>query len=150
MENRAERAAELFNQGYNCAQAVYLASADEIGIDYDQAARLTSSLGGGMGRLREVCGAVSGMFLVAGSKYGPTDPNDKNAKARHYQLIQDLARQFREEFGSIICRDLIPSDDASTEYVPSDRTPDFYKRRPCGDYVRFAASLIDRLEQENE
>ncbi len=86
-----------------------------LGLDLETALRLSSSFGGGMGRLREVCGAVSGMFMVAGLKYGYSDPHDKPAKAEHYKRIQDLAAEFRDENGSIVCRELL----ASSRAVPT-------------------------------
>ena len=146
MSERADLAVECFEQGYNCAQAVVAASAGDMGMEQEQILRLASSFGGGMGRLREVCGAMTGLFMVAGARYGYSDIDDKEAKTRHYQLIQDLAAQFREQFGSIICRDLLLPDDAGTDPTPSDRTQEYYQRRPCADYVRFAAALLDKLE----
>ena len=100
-------AGQLFVQGYNCSQAVFAAFCDETGLDMDTALRFSSSFGGGMGQLREVCGAVTGMFMVAGVKYGYTDPKDVSAKAEHYRLIQSLAARFKEKNGSYICRELL-------------------------------------------
>jgi len=111
--SKADLAAKLFNDGCNCAQAVLAASAPDLGIEHNQALRLGSSFGGGMGRLREVCGAMTGLFMAVGELYGYTDLNDKEAKSRHYQLIQDLAARFREQYGSIICRDLLLPEDTS-------------------------------------
>ena len=105
--DRSDQAASLFREGYNCAQAVLLAFADVLSIDKKTAAMLSSSFGGGMGRLREVCGAVSSMFLIAGLVKGYDRPDDDEAKAAHYQLIQTLAYKFKEENGSIICRELL-------------------------------------------
>lgn len=135
-------AADLFLNGANCAQAVVLAFSDLTGLDNTTAARLSCSFGGGMGRLREVCGAVSGMLMVAGLLYGYTDPgeNDIDKKA-HYELVQHLAGQFRQEAGSIICRDILnnpPSDPA-----PSPRTAEYYATRPCTRMVMLAAQILD-------
>ena len=106
-DKKAERARRLFKEGYNCAQAVVGAFAGEMGMDFDTAIKLASSFGGGMGRMREVCGAVSGMFIVAGVLYGYSDPKDKEAKDKHYALIQELAEQFKNSNGSIICKNLL-------------------------------------------
>ncbi len=142
MTKHEELAAGYFQRGFNCSQAVLLAFSDLTGMDEKTAAALSSSFGGGMGRLREVCGAVSGAFMVAGLLWGGYDPEDREAKAAHYSLIQSLAARFREENGSIICRELLGLPGAS-EPVPEARTSDFYRRRPCGDYVRMAARIID-------
>jgi len=143
MINRSERAEALFKEGYNCAQAVFAAYHDAIGLDFETAVKLASSFGGGMGRLREVCGALTGIFMIAGLKYGYTDPQDLEAKKAHYQRIQDLAKRFREEYGSILCRDIVPPESASTDPTPEPRTEAYYQRRSCADYVRFAAGLLD-------
>ena len=136
------QAADLFLSGSNCAQAVLLAYQDLTGLDPETAAKISSSFGGGMGRMREVCGAVSGMFMAAGLLYGYSDPgpDDVNKKA-HYQLVQDLAAQFRREAGSIICRELL--ENPSTDPNPSPRTAEYYKTRPCARYVMLAAKVLD-------
>ena len=146
--SHAERARELFVRGYNCAQAVFIAFCDLTGYDEDDAARISSSFGGGMGRLREVCGAVSGAFMVAGCLYGYADETDKNAKTAHYALIQDIAARFRERNGTIICRDLIGAEANDKSAVPTDRTADFYKRRPCVELVEIAAERMDEIIKE--
>ena len=134
-------AAELFLKGYNCAQAVAVAFCDVTGLTPDQSAKLMSSFGGGMGRMREVCGAVSGMLMVAGHLYGYSDPGDGTAKKNHYALVQELAGKFREQAGSIVCREILknpPSDPA-----PTPRTAEFYKERPCARMVFLAAQILD-------
>lgn len=146
--SHAERARELFVRGYNCAQAVFIAFCDLTGYDEDDAARISSSFGGGMGRLREVCGAVSGAFMVAGCLYGYADETDKNAKTAHYALIQDIAARFRERNGTIICRELIGAEANDKSAVPTDRTADFYKRRPCVELVEIAAEIMDEIIKE--
>ncbi len=146
--SHAERAKELFLQGYNCAQAVFIAFSDLTGYDVDDAARISSSFGGGMGRLREVCGAVSGAFMVAGCLYGYADETDKDAKTAHYALIQDIAARFSEKNGTIICRDLVGEEANDKSAVPTDRTPDFYKRRPCVELVEIAAEIMDEIIKE--
>lgn len=138
--NRGERAAELFTQGYNCAQALMVTFCDLIGMDEKTAARSVSAFGGGMGRLREVCGAVSGMFAVVSILYGYDEAGDDTAKKELYQLVQNLGGQFREKCGSIICREILknpPSDP-----VPSARTEEYYATRPCVRMVYTAAEIL--------
>lgn len=142
MTDYSQKAVEYFKQGYNCAQSVFLAFANDFGFDDETALKLSSSFGGGMGRLREVCGAVSSMFAIAGLKYGYTSPNDDEVKAKHYELIQNLAEKFKIEFGTIICRELLGLSDGGDSPVPSKRTEQYYKERPCEDFIRFAANII--------
>jgi len=141
---------ELFKQGYNCAQSVFAAFCEDLGIDFETALKLSSSFGGGMGRLREVCGAVSGMFAVAGMKYGYTDPKDYIAKAAHYKLIQDLALRFKAENRSIICRELLGLGAGSDGSDPELRTDEYYNKRPCAELVRCAAGIIEDLINKTE
>lgn len=141
---KAEQAKENFREGYNCCQAVVLAFSQELGIDKITLAKLGSSFGGGMGKLREVCGGVSGMFMVAGMLLGYSDPCAQSEKAEHYKLIQELAAKFKQEYGSIICRDLI-IESATGSHIPAERTEEYYKKRPCGEYVGFCARIIAEL-----
>ena len=145
--DHGERAAELFLQGYNCAQAVTVAFCDVTGLTMDQAAKLSSSFGGGMGRMREVCGAVSGMLLVAGMLYGYETPGDDVSKKQHYTLVQDLAGQFRERVGSIVCREILKNPPSDPN--PTPRTEEFYKKRPCARMVALAAEILDAYIREN-
>lgn len=147
--NHAERAKSLFKEGYNCSQAVAAAFAEELGMELETALLLTSSMGGGMGRLREVCGAVSGMFLMAGLAFGYTDPKDMTAKAAHYARIQKLAAAFKERNGSIVCRELL-GEAAGTGSRPADRTPAYYKARPCEELVADAAQLLEQMLAEEK
>lgn len=103
-----------------------------------------------MGRLREVCGAVSSMFMIAGLKYGYTDPKDRVAKQKHYELIQELAHRFKDINGSIICRELLGLDIKHDIPVPEERTEKYYKKRPCAELVRCAAEIIDRVIDEKD
>ena len=139
----SEKAVENFKSGYNCAQAVFSAFAEEFGLDDELALRLSSSFGGGMGRLREVCGAVSSMFAIAGLKQGYTSNNDDDVKAKHYEFIQSLAEKFKTETGSIICRELLNLDEGADSPVPSKRTPEYYAERPCEYFVKLAAEIIE-------
>lgn len=142
-ENRyPEKAANLFLDGYNCAQSVFCAFADDLGIDFETALKLSSSFGGGMGRLREVCGAVSAMFMIAGLKYGYTTPNNDEIKGEHYARIQELAERFKEKHGTIICRELLGLDIKQDSPIPSKRTEQYYKDRPCEGIIRDAAKII--------
>ena len=145
----AEKAKAYFEQGYNCSQAVTLAFAEEMGLDADSAAKMASSFGGGLGRLREVCGCVSGMALAAGALFGYSDPKAREEKADHYALIQKLAEEFKEKNGSIICRELLAGINNDTNPVPEERTESYYKKRPCVEMVRTAAQIFGEYLKEN-
>lgn len=140
-----EKARAIFKSGYNCSQAVFLAFSDVTGIDEKTATMLSSSFGGGMGRLREVCGAVSGCFMVLGALLGPADPSDHDAKMKHYAIIQEAAAMFKEENGSYICRELLGLGSGASIPVPEKRTEEYYKRRPCDEYVAIAADITERI-----
>ncbi len=139
---KGKLAKSYFEQGYNCAQAVLLAFCEETGFTEEQAAKLASGLGGGMGRMREVCGAVSAMFLVEGYLYGYSDPAAKEEKAALYARIRTLADAFKEQNGSIICRDLLLETETTPGFEPEQRTEAYYQRRPCGCYVEEAARIL--------
>lgn len=139
---REQKARENFLKGYNCAQAVALAFADLTGIEEETLARLSSTFGGGMGRMREVCGAVSGMLMIEGILRGYSDPEATDEKRETYARVQALAARFREECGSIICRELLDGQ-ADSAPTPTERTPEFYKKRPCVELVALAAKLLD-------
>ncbi len=141
MPGHGEKAAELFVSGYNCAQAVVVAFSDVTGLSADFSARLASSFGGGMGRMREVCGAVSGMLMVAGLLYGYDTPGDDVSKKAHYTLVQALAAAFREETGSIVCREILKNPPSDPN--PTPRTAEFYKKRPCARMVALAGRILD-------
>ena len=140
---RGQRAFELFKEGYNCSQAVVLAFADLIGMDEKLLTRVTSSFGGGMGRLREVCGAVSGMFFVAGTA-------GQQEKAAHYERIQELAGEYRAVNGSIVCRELLGlATSGADQPTPELRTAEYYKKRPCGQLVMLAATILESYIKEH-
>ncbi|MBO7679708.1 MAG: C_GCAxxG_C_C family protein [Thermoguttaceae bacterium] len=141
---RAQKAKAFFEQGYNCAQSVLLAFGDKTGLADADAARFASSFGGGIGRLREVCGAFSGMCMALGMISGCADPADAEGKKAQYQVIQNLAGQFRDANGSIVCRELLGLTQKCSEPTPEKRTEGYYRKRPCGDLVAFAAGLLDR------
>ena len=139
--NHAEKAFDLFKSGYNCAQAVAVSFCDLTGLTEKQAARMASGFGGGIGRLREVCGAVSGMFMVLGILYGYDDPKDDATKKVLYTQIQALAEDFKKDAGSIICREILKNPPSDPN--PSPRTAAYYAMRPCERMVYNAAALLD-------
>lgn len=147
---RSEKAKELFGKGYNCAQAVLCAFADECGMDEDTAYRLSSSFGGGLGRMREVCGAVSGMSMAAGLLYGYKKGDEPSKKGEHYKLIQSLAGKYKEENGSIICRELLSGVAHTDGTTPEARTKEYYKKRPCAELVECAARILEEYIEERE
>ena len=149
MTTHSETAKQLFLDGCNCAQAVLCAFEDLTGLDRELAMKLASSFGGGLARMREVCGAVSGGAMVLGLLRGPADPTDHKAKTAHYHLVQEFAGRFREQNGSIICRELLrgagtPGSD------PEKRSAAYYQKRPCPLLVEQAAQILDDLLQEKE
>lgn len=150
IEERVAKAKRLFKEeGYNCCQAVVLAYNDIFGIDDRTAASMASGFGGGMGRMREVCGSVSGMVMLAGLISPAADPSVKTDRTRNYALVQEVAGEFRNINGSIICKELlglVPMRGSGTVMPespePSDRTPDYYKKRPCEELVGISARII--------
>ncbi len=144
-----QKAMKYFKEGYNCSQAVILAFSDKYDIDETAAVKLASSFGGGMGRMREVCGAVSGMFMVAGLLYGYDDPKAREEKAEHYGRIQELAAEFAKINGSIVCRELLGLTQKKDEPTPSERTEEYYKKRPCEQLVGIAAALMEEYIENN-
>ncbi len=144
MSARSERAKELFLEGYNCSQAVVGAFADLLPVEFDLLMKMASSMGGGMGRLREVCGAVSGMFLVAGFLKGYSDPKAKEEKTEHYRLIQALAEAFKNKNGSIICRELLEETKTPVTHIPEARTAAYYQKRPCKELVADAVEILEK------
>lgn len=141
IEERTQKAIDFFEQGYNCSQSVLMAYADLYGIDKETATKFASSFGGGMGRLREVCGAVSGMFMVLGLHYPATDVTDKKAKIINYEAVQRTAKEFKEELGSYICADLLKIKRQPEEVTPSERNARYYALRPCSRCVAIAAEI---------
>ena len=145
--DRAEYAAKLFYDGYNCAQALTVAFRDVTGLEESFSAKMASSFGGGMGRMREVCGAVSGMLMVAGIVYGYDSTGDDESKKAHYQLVQHLAGQFREQVGSIVCREILQNAGLSGDKggEAEARTAEYYEKRPCPDLVYLAAEVLGEM-----
>jgi C_GCAxxG_C_C family probable redox protein len=145
---KAKKAEELFRMGYNCSQAVVGAWADDIGLTFETAVKISSGFGGGMGRMREVCGAVTGAFTVLGAKFsdGSANPQDKK---NVYELVQKFAARFKEEngFDSIICRELLglPNLKSASDPTPAARTGEYYKKRPCPELVALSAALLEEF-----
>ena len=150
VEARAEQAVNNFKSGYNCAQSVYMAYADLFGIDPKTAAIIAAPLGAGIGRMREVCGTVSGAALIAGLAIPCDNPTDMAAKTRCYALVQQVAERFREANGSIICRELLGMAPIKESPVPSLRTETYYKKRPCVELVRMSATFIGEALKEQK
>lgn len=153
METRQEKAERLFREGYNCSQSVFAAFSDLYGIDQDTALRLSASFGAGMGRMREVCGAVSGMLMVIGLATGATEGKDAAGKKRNYETVQMAAEEFKKiSGGSIVCRELLGLEKgAPTPARPEERTADYYKKRPCLQLIKDAAAILEHclLEIDN-
>ena len=143
--SHAQKAVELFSGGCNCSQASFCAFCDVTGMDETLALRLSSSFGGGMGRMREVCGALSGVFMACGILYGYSDVGNDTLKAEHYALVQEIARKFKERHGSIICRELLAHLSPDSSPNPTARTEEFYKTRPCAKFIHDAAEILDEV-----
>ncbi|MGN0352893.1 MAG: C-GCAxxG-C-C family protein [Roseburia sp.] len=147
--SRKEIAMKHFEEGYNCSQSVALSFADLLEMEEKQILRVMSGFGGGMGRLREVCGSVSGMFFVLGALYGYSDPKAKEEKAELYAQVQELAKHFEEENGSIVCRELLGLSEKREKPVPEARTTEYYKKRPCKELVGMAAEIMEQFIKEH-
>lgn len=146
IEIRAQRATELFKQGFNCSQAVFTSCADLYGITDEQLAlRLSASFGGGIGRMRLVCGAASGMFLLAGLQNGSSTPHDNEGKMANYTYVQQLAGEFKGKYGSLICAELLGlAPKGSIDPRPAERTPEYYEKRPCSEMIAEAVRIYLR------
>lgn len=147
MIDHAQRAFDYFKDGYNCAQAVACAFSEELGMDAPTIARMVSSYGGGMGKLREVCGAVSGALFVLGALRGYSEPDDDAGKAAHYARVQDFAFRFKAEHESIICRELLKGLALKKEHTPAPeaRSEEYYRVRPCIRFVETAARILEEM-----
>ncbi len=151
MKSRTEQAMALFMEGFNCSQSVFAAYADLFGMDKETALRVSASFGGGIGRMREVCGAANGMFMVAGMLTGSIEGKDQVAKKNNYEVVQRLAAEFKKENGgSYICRELLGLGKDGKKVVPGDTTPEarteeYYKKRPCLKTIQGAAAILERM-----
>lgn len=151
MKSRTEQAVSLFMEGFNCSQSVFAAYADLFGMDIETALRVSASFGGGIGRMREVCGAANGMFLVAGMITGSVEGKDQTAKKNNYEVVQRLAAAFKKENGgTYICRELLGLNKEGKKVIPGDTTPEarteeYYKKRPCLKTIQGAAAIVERM-----
>jgi C_GCAxxG_C_C family probable redox protein len=142
MEKRIEKAVELFKEGYNCSQSVVAAFADMYDFTNEQALKMSASFGGGIGRMRQTCGAACGLFMLAGLETGCTEGKDREGKENNYKVVQALAEEFRKRNGSLICAELLGlSKTAPTPATPEARTAEYYKKRPCVKMVEEAARI---------
>ncbi|MBO5830610.1 MAG: C_GCAxxG_C_C family protein [Alistipes sp.] len=145
VQERVERAQNYFKAGYNCAQAVVMAFDDVMQMSPEALARLVAPFGGGMGRMREVCGTVSGMAFLAGAISPSADPSNLEERKENYALVQKFADSFRQENGDIVCRRLLglePMAERAETAMPSERTAEYYRKRPCVEYVGSAARIV--------
>ncbi len=149
MSLKGDRAYELFKEGYNCSQAVFGAFSEELGVDFETAVKLVSGFGGGIGRMREVCGTFTGLTMAASMIYGYNAPKDTDTKTELYEKIRALGDKFREDNGSIICRELLGLQKAEKSAVPEARTAEYYQKRPCAELCRYAADLLEQFIKEN-
>ncbi len=146
MESRVEKAEKLFLEGYNCAQAVFAAYSDIYGVDTQTALKIASSFGAGMGRMREVCGALSGAFMIAGLENGTINGSDAEGKKANYDLVNVIANEFKKANGTIICRELLGIEKKKEEAIdttPDERNEAYYKKRPCVGMVTLCARIIE-------
>ena len=149
--SKGDIAKQNFMNGYNCSQAVLPAFCEDFGLEKETALKISEPFGGGMGRMREVCGTVTGMFMVIGLAMGNDNSKDNTTKKNVYKSVQELAAKFKEDNGSIICRELLGLQKANKEsYVPSERTTEYYKKRPCPELCKYAADILEEyLKKEN-
>lgn len=146
IEERVNRAVRNFEAGYNCAQSVFLAYSDVFELDMETAKNVSVSFGGGVGRMREICGTVSAMAMLAGFKYPVLDIADQEARTKNYAMVQKMADIFKEKHGTIICRRLLlPEDAAATSPAPAARTQEYYQKRPCGRFVEDSARIAGKM-----
>ena len=143
--SRGDKAYELFTSGYNCSQAVTLAYSDLFGMDEEQLAKISGGFGGGMGRMREVCGCFSGIVMVLSQVYGYNDPMDNDGKKALYEKIRAAAEQFKKDTGSIICKELLGLEKPEKSAQPEARTPEYYQKRPCPLLCKYAAELAEEM-----
>lgn len=148
--NEVERAGQLFLEGYNCSQAVFTAFSYRFGIDEETAKLISAGLGGGVGRMREVCGAVSGAAMVLGSVAAASSGDDKEGKAANYELVRRFAEEFKKRHGgTVICREMLKMNiPMEASAMPENRTAEYYKSRPCLRAVENAAEILCEIIQE--
>ena len=145
MSEKSIKARELFLKGYNCSQSLLGAFCEDLGLDFNTAMLISSSFGGGMGGLRETCGALSGAFMVIGLKYGYVTPDNPNEKAELYKKVRMVAEAFNEKHGTMLCRELLEAKSLTVKAEPSPRTEKYYKERPCAVFVESAAEILEEI-----
>lgn len=148
-EKRIEKAVSLFKSGFNCAQSVVAAFADQYGFTEEQALHMAASFGGGIGRMRMTCGAACGLFMLAGLEKCAIEGKDRESKAANYALVQELAEEFRKRNGSLICAELLGLKKPEITSVPDERTAQYYAKRPCPRMIEVAARIwVEHLEKK--
>lgn len=148
--SRKERAIENFMSGYNCSQSVFEAYSDLFGFDKETALKISASFGAGIGRMRETCGTVCAMFMIAGMFTGCTTADCPSGKKTNYDTVQELAQIYKEKYGSIVCRELLglKKDMPFDETTPDERTKEYYQKRPCVRQVAGACDIIEEYFKE--
>lgn len=143
-EEKSDLAEQFFRQGYNCSQSVLAAWCEDLGLDLTTALKISSGFGGGIGRMREVCGALSGAIMVLGLKYGNTEGSNPKAKGENYKLVQEFTSRYKQLIGrdTIICRELLGISGKSDVPTPEKRTAQYYKKRPCIEMIRISSGLL--------
>ena len=153
LDERVARAVENFMAGYGCCQSVVAAFADLYGLDDTLAKKIAAGFGGGIGRMRMMCGAVSGIVMLVGLHCGQTEGSDREGKSACYKVVQELLEQSRQQNGSLICAEILGLkgyEKATCSYIASPRTAEYYKTRPCAAKVESAARIFsDFLRQQN-
>lgn len=148
LKERIIKAGELFRSGYNCSQSVVTAFADMYGFTEEQALHMSASFGGGIGRMRMTCGAACGLFMLAGLEKCALEGKDRESKAANYALVQQLAEEFKRRNGSLICTELLGLKKPEGTYMPEERTPQYYAKRPCPRMIEEAARIwVEHLEK---
>jgi len=145
----SEKAREIFSEGYNCSQAVVAAFSDVTGLDFETSLKVSSSFGAGMGKMRSVCGAVTGMYIVAGLLWATTQ-SDAASKEKHYTLIQQITQRFKDMHNTVVCAELLKNLKTDTTPKPAERTQEYYKVRPCLKFVEDACDILDSIIGTNE
>lgn len=145
MGERAEKAYSYFMEGYTCAQSLFTAFADLFGFDKETALKVSAGLGGGVGRMREVCGVVTSASMIFGLMYGATDGSDRESKNLTYEKVREFAERFKEIRGTIMCRELLGLEGEEKSHVPEERTPQYYASRPCPAITREAAQILEEM-----
>lgn len=148
MSERADRAYNYFMEGFTCAQSLFVSFADIFSFDEETALKLSAGLGGGVGRMREVCGVVTSASLILGMMYGATKGDDKESKAYTYEKVREFSDKFKAIEGTILCRELLGLDEAEESHIPQERTPEYYASRPCPRITREAAEILEEMVNE--